>query len=89
MVVGDADFMSNAELNRDKPPQANLAFALEAFKWLSGGQFPVNTARAKPKDNALRIGREGIRNWKILFCGILPAAIALFGATLLIRRRRR
>jgi ABC-2 type transport system permease protein len=81
--------MSNLEIGRHNLAVANLAFTLETFKWLSHGEFPVDTSRPKPKDNALLIDRHGISVWRVVFCGVLPGLMAASGATILIRRRRR
>jgi ABC-2 type transport system permease protein len=89
LVVGDADFMSNQELARTNIHVANETFALETFKWLSYGEFPVDTTRPLAKDKKLLVTREGISAWKAIFCGVLPGLMALMGAAILVRRRRR
>lgn len=89
LVIGDADFMSNQELARRNVEAANLSFTLETFKWLGGGEYPVDTMRPSPQDNAVLIDREGILHRKVLFFAGLPALTLLSGTILLVRRRRR
>ncbi len=89
LVIGDADFMSNREIARRNVEAANLSFTLEAFKWLGGGEFPVDTTHPKTKDYAFPIGREGIFRIKVLFLGCLPALLLAAGTSLLVYRRNR
>ena len=45
VVAGDADFLSNAELNRNNPRTANFNFSTALFSWFSYGEFPIDTSR--------------------------------------------
>ncbi|HQY04806.1 MAG TPA: Gldg family protein [Lacunisphaera sp.] len=89
LVIGDADFMSNQEVARTNVEAANLSFTLEAFKWLGGGEFPVDTNHPETKDNSVLVDRAEIFRIKVLFLGCLPALILAAGTTLLVRRRSR
>lgn len=87
LVSGDADFMSNGELNRGKRGQ-NEYYLQGVFRWLSGGLFPVDATRPDPKDMTLNVSRDQITVLKYICRGIIPAMIAIFGMILLFKRRR-
>jgi ABC-2 type transport system permease protein len=87
VVTGDADFMSNSELKREKT--SNFYFSMALFSWLDYGQFPVNTSRPESADNRVTIDPEGVTVLKIMYIYLLPGLILLFAAIFLIRRKRR
>ncbi len=89
VVVGDADFLSNSELNRKNVPACNFDFATSLFGWVSDGKFPVDVVRPEPKDNRVSVTDEGLNIMKILFLGVLPGLTLLLGALILIRRKRK
>lgn len=89
IIMGDADFMSNAEFSRSQPQNENWGFAITLFKWFSNGAFPIDTTRPKPTDNHILISRSGISWLKIIFLGMLPGILALTGASTLIMRKRK
>jgi ABC-2 type transport system permease protein len=89
MVMGDADWMSAAELGRYNMRVANFAFMVEVFKWLTYDQYPVDVSRPPSTDNKLTIGKEGVTTLKIIFLGIIPALLLLSGITILVVRKRR
>jgi len=88
-VIGDADFMSNAELSRQNSNSLNFSFVTELFRWLSMDQFPIDTTREEPKDNKLTINNSQLSwiRWGLL--GFLPGLIALSVSWMLISRKRR
>jgi ABC-2 type transport system permease protein len=88
VVVGDADFMSTAEMVRHTPRTANFDFTTELFSWLNYGAFPVDTGRPKTFD-AININRDGILLARILFFCILPLLFLTYGTLLLVIRKRR
>ena len=88
MIVGDADFMSTAEMVRHIPRTANFDFTTELFSWLNYGAFPVNTSRPKTFD-AININRDGILVVRVLFFCILPLLLLICGTSLLVFRKRR
>lgn len=88
MVFGDADFMSNVELNRNNVNTVNAAFALRMFKWFSDGEYPVDTSRPKSIDDKVLLTRSGIGWMKVSTLGVIPFLIGAFGAALLIIRKR-
>jgi ABC-2 type transport system permease protein len=89
IVVGDADFMSNIELNRFNMKTANFAFNTGIFSWLSYGEFPISSYRPAPKDTTLLIKREQIKYLRIAFLWVFPGIMLAIGALILIRRKRK
>lgn len=88
MIVGDADFMSTAEMVRHIPRTANFDFTTELFSWLNYGTYPVDTSRPKTSD-AININRDGILVVRVLFFCILPLLLLIYGTSLLVFRKRR
>jgi len=88
-VIGDADFMSNAEMTRQSPRAINFTFVTELFGWFSRGQFPIDTTRQEPNDNKVLLSSTQLTwiRWTLL--GILPGLIALSISWMLIARKRR
>lgn len=90
VVVGDADFMSDATLNLPAPELTNNAeFLRDMFGYLSHGEYPIDTARPRPIDTHIAIQPRQVDYLKILLYGAIPAALLLSGGGLLLRRRRR
>ena len=89
VVTGDADFLSNAELGRGAPRNANFYFNTAVFGWLSNGEFPIDTSRPKNKDNRLRLSNAGMTLLKTIILGVLPGLLLVLGTVLLIRRKRK
>jgi len=89
VVAGDADFMSNIELNRFNMRTANFAFNTGIFSWLSYGEFPISSYRPAPKDTTLLIKREQVKYFRIAFIWVLPGIMLAIGALILIRRKRK
>ena len=89
VVVGDADFISNAELNRKNLRTCNFEFATSVFGWFSNGKFPVDVDRPDAKDDRVTVSDGGITTMKVVFLGVLPGITLLLATVLLIRRRRK
>ena len=89
MLIADADFMSNSELSRFNMRTVNGEFAVNIFKWFTHGAFPVDTSRPASIDNKITVEAGTLKNIKYVWIGIFPAMIALSGAILLIRRKRK
>lgn len=87
MVIGDADFMSNAELDRYNLNTQNANFTTRLFKWFSNGAFPINTSRPASIDTKVTVDRGQIAIMKTILLGVFPGILALLGAGLLIRRK--
>lgn len=88
LVLGDADVMSNAELNRNNINTVNAHFALRAFKWFTDGEYPVDTSRPKSIDDKVLVSRGGIGWMKASVLGAIPLLLGLWGAALLLIRKR-
>jgi ABC-2 type transport system permease protein len=89
MVSGDADFLSNAELSRMNMTTINGGFAQGIFKWFAYGEFPIDTSRPEPKDNATTLTRTSVKALQIIYNGVIPGVIFLMGMVILIRRKRK
>lgn len=88
LIFGDADFMSNAEANRNSPKNVNVSLALRAFNWFSNEEYPVSITRSKSIDTKILVNRDGIFWLKIILLGIIPLIIAAIGSVILVRRRQ-
>jgi len=88
-VIGDADFMSNAEIGRQSPRAINFTFVTELFGWFSHGEFPIDTTIEEPNDNKVLLTSAQLTwiRWTLL--GILPGLIAVSISWMLIARKRR
>jgi len=88
IVVGDADFMSNTEMDRHEPRTENFELITGIFSWLNDDRFPVNTSRPKTRD-VLNMTRDSVSMVRVVFFGILPLLLILGGTILLLSRKRR
>jgi ABC-2 type transport system permease protein len=89
VITGDADFMSNNELQRSTLRTANYFFNASLFSWLSNGEFPIDTSRPDAKDNRVKVTADQAARLRIFFVWVLPALIVVFASILLIRRKRK
>lgn len=89
LVMGDADWMSAAELGRYNIRVANFPYMMEVFKWLTYDRFPVDVSRPPSTDKKMIIGKEGVTVLKFIFLGIIPVLLLLSGMIILIVRKRR
>lgn len=85
IVSGDADFMSNKELQKYGTINGPLSMAL--FHWLSNGAYPIDTRRPPTADNTMRVDKQWISLLADFFLYILPALVAIWGGLLLVRRK--
>jgi ABC-2 type transport system permease protein len=90
IILGDADFMSNADLRKDVlGPAANYGFAYDIFQWFSYGVYPIALPRPNGADNKLLMTEGGLIWFKIIFFGVIPGLLLLSGTVLLITRNRK
>lgn len=89
VVTGDADFFSNLELMVGREKAANFDFNLALFKWLSYGEFPIDTFRPRGKDDWIYMTDAAFTRMKIILLGVLPVLLLLAGTVILIRRKRK
>ncbi|QEC42133.1 Gldg family protein [Pseudobacter ginsenosidimutans] len=87
VVSGDADFLSNKEMGRQRT--ANFVFSTSLFRWMSNGDFPIDTSRPEAKDKKVNTSIEKVKFLRILYLWVLPAILLAAGAVLLIRRKRK
>lgn len=81
IVCGDADFLSN-----------HWADATESgvlYSWLDYNRYPVYIEPLDMHDNKMNISEPMAAFQRIFFIWILPAALVLLGAIVLIRRKRK
>lgn len=88
IVMGDADFMSNAELNRFNLTAVNVLFTTRMFKWFTDGKYPFSTDRPQALDTQIKVNRRQINLQKVLFFALIPGVLLMLGMVILIRRRR-
>lgn len=88
VVLGDADFMSNAQVTRNSPKNVNVSFTIKLFKWFSNNEYPVSIKKTKAIDREILINRKQINGLKIILLGVIPFLITLLGSTILIKRQR-
>ncbi|WEK33645.1 MAG: Gldg family protein [Candidatus Pseudobacter hemicellulosilyticus] len=89
VVAGDADFISNAELGRSQPINANFVLLMGLFRWISEGEYPVDCSRPDTDDTKIFPSAKGIVRMKIILMGVLPAGLVIFSTVLLLRRKRK
>ncbi|MBE9598542.1 Gldg family protein [Pedobacter sp. MC2016-24] len=89
VVSSDADFFSNAELNRNNLQAYNTTLILSVFRWFSYGEFPVEVSRPASRDNSLTMTKTNAETIQILYYFVIPGALFLIGLILLIRRKRK
>lgn len=91
VITGDADCVSNGELSRSRNGYSSTNFTIitGTFRWLSYDEYPLDTERPRPTDNAVYVGRDA-RKWvKYGWYGIMPIVLFSIGVTILTRRKRR
>lgn len=91
IVMGNADIIGNGELMRARNGvrEANYAFILESFRYLSGGIFPVDTSRPSSPDTDILWTRNSKGLMKSVFNFLIPLVMAMLGFVVIIRRKNR
>lgn len=82
IVFGDADYLSNLRVGKG---MEELAY----YSWLDYNEYPVFVEPAPVPDTKLTITDTGVTFERIFFVWILPGALVLLAAILLIRRKRK
>ena len=90
IVTGDADCISNGELStkRNGIGSANFDFITESFKWLSYGEFPIETFRPEPTDNSINISRKASPWIKTTAMGTIPCILLFTGLMIWSKRKK-
>lgn len=89
IVLGDADFMSNGELNRFNLRNVNFIFTIGLFSWLNEGEFPIDSSRPPHKDANITVTKERVKVLGIIYIWVLPGLLFAAAAILLLRRKRK
>lgn len=89
IVSGDADFLSNAEFSRFNLRTGNFSLGTQIFKWFANGEFPVDITRPEAIDNTIIVDQKDLSWIKIILMGVLPLLVAVSGATILMKRKRK
>ncbi|WP_346319508.1 DUF4350 domain-containing protein [Chitinophaga sp. YIM B06452] len=89
VVLGDADFMSNAELNRFNLRSVNFMFSTGLFSWLNDGEFPIDSSRPPPKDINVTVTKERVKLLRIIYIWVLPGLLLAAAVIVLLRRKRK
>lgn len=87
IVTGDADFMNNKEVSRYGT--ANFVFCTGSFRWLTGGEYPIDASRPAAKDKRINVTLSQAEVLRIVYIWIVPGLLLAFGTILLIRRKRK
>lgn len=91
IVFGDADCFSNSEMTIQREYGKlidNYSFAVECFRYLSGGEYPVKIERRKPADTEITVSEGGLKFGKTLFLFLLPVLLLATGVLVRIVRSR-
>lgn len=91
MVVGDADCLSNVEMNipRKSFRAFNSMFCTGIFNWMTDNRLPVEVNRKQPIDNSMDITPDSAYSWTLVFKWALQAVLAIIGVIVIFRRQRR
>ncbi|WEK33526.1 MAG: Gldg family protein [Candidatus Pseudobacter hemicellulosilyticus] len=87
VVAGDADFLSNKEMGRQRT--ANFVFSTSLFRWMSGGEFPIDTSRPDARDKKVNTTIEKVKFLRVIYLWVLPGLLLAGGTVLLIRRKKK
>lgn len=89
VILGDADCISNGELNmrRKDIPAANYGVIVGSFYWMSDEEVPLHISRPPFTDNDIFIGKSGHQITKWVTVGLIPF-LMLVGYLLVWVRRR-
>jgi ABC-2 type transport system permease protein len=87
VVAGDADFLTQKEFYRNFD-NANDKFSREIFRWLTYGEYPVDTSH-RVILNQIYIRLKDMPLINLLFWVLIPGLMLVAGVMLLLRRKRR
>lgn len=92
IIAGDADCMSNAELQigREGFRSGNFDLVIECFRYLSGGEFPIDVRRPANTDTSFAPNAASLAGIvKIVLKIVLPLLMILLGAGLQLLRSKK
>lgn len=88
VVTGDADCISNGELEQQRSP-TNFVMLLGTFHYLSYNKMPVDVRRMESSDNVVHLNRAVYNVIHVSFVYILPLLFLGAGLFLWLKRRGR
>ncbi len=88
-VFGDADFISNAELNRFNINSINSLVAGRIFNTIRDRKALVGAEKDKAPDVIIKSSRKSINTQKLIYLLIIPVLIAVTAVVVLKRRKRK
>lgn len=88
-VFGDADFISNAELNRFNINSINSLVAGRIFNTIRDRKAQVGAEKDKAPDVIIKSSRKSINTQKLIYLLIIPVVIAVTAVVVLKRRKRK
>jgi ABC-2 type transport system permease protein len=80
-VVGDADFLSSLRFGSHE-------FGRNYLSWMNYESYPVIIENTPVIDRMLTVSLKAAKAQKIILVWILPAAVLILGAVILLRRKR-
>ena len=91
IILGDADYISNGELNRTRKgiKANNFSLITGGFYWLSDEEVPINITRPTPKDNKIHMNTSTMKTWETIILWIIPSLLFLTSLLIWLRRRGR
>lgn len=89
IISGDADFLSNGVLLNPTLEGENFSLHSALFKWFSYGRFPIDIEPPVPRDSHLNLTDAGLTRLKIIYLGVLPGLLLLFGSVFLLKRKNK
>jgi len=88
VVTGDADFLSNKELNRPQR-SANFVFSTAVFRWMTGGAFPIEANRPEARDKKVKTTLDELKWQRMIYLYGVPGMLLMVGGVVLVRRKRK
>jgi ABC-2 type transport system permease protein len=91
LVTGDADWISNGELNRQRAyiQTSQFDFIKPLVQWFSYGELPVDVSRNIPPDTMLHFSQGLVRPMHWFFWCIVPLLFAITGNIIIVKRKRK
>jgi len=91
LVTGDADWLSNGELNmrRNTVNSSNFPLINACFYWMSNEEVPIDMRRPPSTDNDLNLTRTGWTVAQLMLKWVYPGLLVLAGLLIWMRRRGR
>ena len=80
-IAGDADFMSSMR-------KATHLYGKNYLSWMNYESFPISAQLDESTDTLLTISLKAAKAQKIILVWIVPAAVLILGAVILLRRKR-